>query len=367
MPAISMETMLEATRLTRAGRLMEATALLRGQEQPGSAPNVPPDSPFIDMVPPLDPGGSWSESGTAPSHQAPGPADAPQGMGSFKSHSFRGPEGQRAYKLYVPSGEADRRPLIVMLHGCTQSPDDFAIGTGMNRLADEHGMLVAYPAQSQSANAKKCWNWFQAKDQKRVGGEPAIIAAITRQIAGEHAFDPDRVYIAGLSAGGAAAAIMGEVYPDIFAAVGVHSGLARGAARDMPSAFTAMRAGGNDLPARSAGGDAHFVPTILFHGDRDATVHPVNGDQVLAQSRAAADRLSVRRTSGTTPAGLRYTVTVEETADGQPVLEHWLVHGAGHAWSGGHAAGSFTEPRGPDASREMVRFFLANPRPRASS
>lgn len=362
MPAISMETMLEATRLTRAGRLIEATALLRGQEPAGSTPHVPPKSPFIDMVPPLVPGGIWSEPEAAPSRPAARPGEAPQGVGSFRSHSFRGPEGQRAYKLYIPAGEGRRRPLIVMLHGCTQSPDDFATGTGMNVLADEHDMLVAYPAQSQAANAKKCWNWFQEKDQKRVGGEPAIIAALTRQIMAEHAVDPDRVYIAGLSAGGAAAVIMGEVYPDLFAAVGVHSGLACGAARDMSSAFMAMRAGGNDLPARNAGGDAQFVPTILFHGDRDATVHPVNGDQVLAQSRAAADGLSAKRTSGSTSAGLRYSVTVEETAKGRPVLEHWLVHGAGHAWSGGHPAGTFTEPRGPDASREMVRFFLVNPK-----
>lgn len=360
MPTISMETMLEATRLTRSGRLKEATALLRGEAQAAPAPGAPPNLPFIDMVPPTGPGGSWSEA--SPSPEAPRSAETSRGTGRFESHAFRGPEGQRAYKLYVPSGEAGRRPLIVMLHGCTQSPDDFATGTGMNRLADEHGMLVAYPEQSQAANAKKCWNWFQAKDQKREGGEPAIIAAITRQVMARHAIDPDRVYIAGLSAGGAAAAIMGEVYPDLFAAVGVHSGLACGAARDMPSAFMAMRAGGNDLPARNAGDGPPFVPTILFHGDRDATVHPVNGDQVLAQSRATADRLSTRRTSGTTPAGLRYSVTVEETAEGKPVLEHWRVHGAGHAWSGGHVAGTFTEPRGPDASREMVRFFLINPK-----
>ncbi|MFN3500069.1 MAG: alpha/beta hydrolase family esterase [Pannonibacter indicus] len=361
MPLVSMERMLEATRLTRAGRLMEATALLRGQEPTTSQPDMaPPGSPVIDMVPPLTPDGSWSVQRAHHSDQTP-----PAGKGSFKAHIYRGPEGARAYKLYVPAGEpGSSRPLIVMLHGCTQSPDDFATGTGMNQLADQHGMLIAYPAQSQSANAQKCWNWFQAKDQKRAGGEPAIIAAITRRIVDEYAVDKDRVYIAGLSAGGAAAAVMGEVYPDIFAAVGVHSGLACGAARDMTTAFTAMRAGGNDLPTRSPERGARFVPTILFHGDRDATVHPVNGEQVLAQSRAASERLAAEQTSGTAPGGLRYTVTVEVNIQGQPVLEHWLVHGAGHAWSGGSAAGSYTEPRGPDASREMVRFFLANARNR---
>jgi poly(hydroxyalkanoate) depolymerase family esterase len=359
MPAVSMEAMIEATRLTRAGRLLEATALLRGQ-----APFAdPPDKaaagrPFLDLTP-APPQGSWTVPGTQGPDQA-----MVRGKGHFADRHYRGREGDRSYKLYVPAGGAGRpRPLIVMLHGCTQSPDDFATGTGMNRLADEHDMLIAYPGQSQAANAQKCWNWFRARDQRRVGGEPSIIAGITRQIAGDVAVDPDRVFIAGLSAGGAAAAVMGEVYPDIFAAVGVHSGLACGAARDMASALTAMRAGAAELPHRSPSAGARFVPTILFHGDRDMTVHPVNADQVLAQSRAAAGTLIIRTTSGTTAAGLRYTLTVEELPEGRPVIERWLVHGAGHAWSGGNAAGTFTEPRGPDASREMVRFFLANPRP----
>jgi poly(hydroxyalkanoate) depolymerase family esterase len=359
MPAVSMEAMLEATRLTRAGRLMEATALLRGQPLLADPPEkADAGRPSLDLSP-EPPHGRWTVPGAAMADQA-----MVQGRGHFADHLYRGRDGHRTYKLYVPAGHAARpRPLVVMLHGCTQSPDDFATGTGMNRLADAHDMLIAYPGQSQAANAQKCWNWFRTKDQKRVGGEPSIIAGITRQIAGEFAVDPDRVFIAGLSAGGAAAAVMGEVYPDIFAAVGVHSGLACGAARDMTSALTAMRGGAAELPQRSPSAGARFVPTILFHGDRDMTVHPVNADQVLAQSRAAAGTLIIRTTSGTTAAGLRYSVTVEELPEGRPVIERWLVHGAGHAWSGGNASGTFTEPRGPDASREMVRFFLANPKP----
>ena len=242
-----------------------------------------------------------------------------------------------------------------MLHGCTQSPDDFATGTRMNELAEEQTILVAYPAQPQSANASKCWNWFSAADQHRDQGEPSLIAGITRQIIQDFPVETGRVYIAGLSAGGAAAAIMGFTYPDLYAAIGVHSGLACGAARDVPSAFAAMRQGASMAGARRDGQAA--VPTIVFHGDRDTTVSPINGDQVIAQSKAAADfRGTV--SLGETPTGVSYTRTVQANESGRPMLEQWVLHEVGHAWSGGSSAGSYTEPRGPDASREMMRFFL---------
>jgi poly(hydroxyalkanoate) depolymerase family esterase len=212
--------------------------------------------------------------------------------GTFLAKSFNNAAGTRAYKLYVPSRRADGpRPLIVMLHGCTQSADDFAAGTRMNFAAEEHGCFVAYPEQPAAANVSRCWNWFKGGDQQRGMGEPALIAGITRQIMADYAIDPRRIYVAGLSAGGAAAAIMGETYPDLYAGVGVHSGLACGAARELPSAFAAMR---GDAPARTskpAGRDVgHAMPTIVFHGDRDTTVHPRNGAHVVARAGSFAAR-----------------------------------------------------------------------------
>lgn len=264
------------------------------------------------------------------------------------------------YKLYIPSSyEAlSPVPLVVMLHGCTQSPDDFARGTRMNTLAEEQTFLVAYPGQSQTANASKCWNWFRTGDQQRGRGEPALIAGITRQVMHDFSVDTKRVYVAGLSAGGAAAAIMGATYPELYAAVGVHSGLACGAASDLPSAFAAMQRGGRVSAAgvQRAGKFPRVVPTIVFHGDSDTTVHRVNGDQVIGQARGAT---SLRQTEsqGVSEGGVAYTRTVQADESGHPVLEQWIFHGAGHAWSGGSPDGSYTDPRGPDASREMLRFF----------
>jgi poly(hydroxyalkanoate) depolymerase family esterase len=368
------KNILEATHLTRQGRLKEALALLRGaplspavavcekREMRGS---------ILDMMPPQAAGGAW----TAPQYcgalgkgfgglgqrytvePAVGrarlsiPDDA-----RFEERVFANAAGSRHYKLYVPSrytGEA--LPLVVMLHGCTQSPDDFAAGTRMNDVAEEHTFLVAYPAQAQSANISKCWNWFNANDQQRDRGEPSIIAGITREIMGDFQVEPGRVYIAGLSAGGAAAAIMGSAYPDLYAAIGVHSGLACGAASDLPSAFAAMRTGAAArLPHHD--GARTLIPTIVFHGDRDTTVNLVNGDEVITQSKAAA-YLRAEVIQGEA-GGLHYTRTVHLDEGGQPVLEQWLLHGGGHAWSGGSAVGSYTDPRGPDASREMMRFFF---------
>lgn len=268
--------------------------------------------------------------------------------GTFIEGSHANAAGRRDYKLYVPRSHAGApAPLLVMLHGCGQDPDDFARGTGMNLLADESGCLVLYPAQSTGANPSRCWNWFNAMDQRRGQGEPSIIAGMTLAVMENHAIDPAQVYVAGLSAGGAMATIMGTLYPDLYAAVGVHSGLPFASAYDLPSALAAMN---GDFRRGQAVGRP--LPIIVFHGDRDTTVHPANGDELV---RHLAQRGMAE--PGRVPDGHAYTRTLYPDEAGGVHAEHWLVHGAGHAWFGGNARGSYTDGRGPDASREMMRFF----------
>jgi poly(hydroxyalkanoate) depolymerase family esterase len=235
-------------------------------------------------------------------------------------------------------------PLVVMLHGCKQDAEDFAAGTRMNRLADHLGFAVVYPVQSTKANVSGCWNWFQPEHQQREG-EPSLIAGITREVVTRYGLDARSVYVAGLSAGGAMAAVMGNAYPELYAAMGIHSGLGYAAARDLPSAFAAMRGKG----ARNASTPA--IPTIVFHGDDDTTVHPSNGEHTVTGTLETVEKGHIN--------GRAFTRTTHRNAEGRTVLEHWLVHGAGHAWSGGSARGSFADPAGPDASREMLRFFMA--------
>lgn len=294
------------------------------------------------------------------------PERATTGQGQFLVHSFAMPTGSLAYKLYLPAGydagAATAYPLLVMLHGCTQNPDDFAAGTRMNALADQHGFLVAYPAQSAHANGSKCWNWFRPQDQSRGAGEPAFIAGMTRQLIARERVDASRVYVAGLSAGAAMAVVLGRTYPDLYAAVGAHSGLPYAAAHDVGSAFAAMKSGAP--PRRRASPGHPRVATIVFHGDRDATVSLANGAAIVAQA-SGADRagvLAASQQSGTANGGRGYTRTEYRDPAGTLVVEDWQVHGGGHAWMGGSASGSYTDPQGPDASAEMVRFFLQHAR-----
>jgi poly(hydroxyalkanoate) depolymerase family esterase len=382
----------EATRLTRAGQLVEATALLQrmlqGDSAPGPTSRSDAQTPFArlgpptidakaDLVeeresretsqatsvrgrkrpPPLDGMREFSGLGLrGPIRRAPPSTSdiVPEGT-RFIAGNFRNAAGSRTYKLFIPSrSQGQALPLVVMLHGCTQSPDDFAAGTRMNFLAEEQNCFVAYPEQPSGSNQAKCWNWFRTGDQQRGGGEPSLIAGITRQIMRDYSIDPKRVYVGGLSAGGAAAAIMGATHADLYAAVGIHSGLACGVASDLPSAFVAMRQGGGSEAIVDGG---PCVPTIVFHGDRDTTVHPNNGDRILQQS-AKATRPTANVLRGRVPDGHAYTRTILIDGGGPAISEHWNIHGAGHAWSGGSPAGSYTDPRGPDATREMLRFFL---------
>ncbi len=277
---------------------------------------------------------------------------APALPGKFVDGSFTNAAGTRTYKLYIPSNYTGAKvPLVVMLHGCTQDPDDFANGTQMNLLAEEMGCLVVYPAQSQQANASRCWNWFSAVDQTRGQGEPSIIAGITETVIHNYAVDTGQVYVAGLSAGGAMATIMGTLYPELYAAVGVHSGLPFASAKDLPSALAAMKGKfGSCTPGTTS------IPIIVFHGDKDTTVHPACGDGLIKQGTHPASKDIVVE-PGRVPDGHAYTRTVHQRADGTPQVEQWLIHGAGHAWSGGSAHGTYTDGKGPDASREMMRFF----------
>src|SRR5438477_1239564 len=389
----------EATRLTRAGQLVEATVLLqrmlRGETAPdatsGATGRIAPtgrEPPTIDAKADAIDGADRPHLARATPAQPrmlralldrprerPGrgqpkvtkraplstPDIVPEG-GRFIDGTYSNPAGSRAYRLFIPSRyQGQPLPLVVMLHGCTQSPDDFAAGTRMNFIAEEQTCFVVYPAQPSEANRAKCWNWFRTADQQRGRGEPSLIAGITRQIIRDYAVDPKHVYVGGLSAGAAAAAIMGTTYNDLYAAVGVHSGLACGAATDLPSAFVAMRQGGGS-DDRVILGDGPPVPTIVFHGDRDITVHPNNGDHILEQSiRTTSTQKKVHR--GRAPGGHAYTRTIHTDASGRGIVEHWNIHGAGHAWSGGSPAGSYTDPRGPDATREMLRFFLEHSLP----
>jgi poly(hydroxyalkanoate) depolymerase family esterase len=323
MPDQLNDSMAEATRLTRAGRLADATALIQ-QSLNGGQPGAGTPRP-------------------ARSTRTPRPAAGTR----LLDGSYRNTAGTRGYKLYVPRGYTGQAvPLVVLLHGCTQTAADFAAGTRMNELAERETFLVAYPEQAAKANGQRCWNWFLPAHQRRDAGEPSLLAGITRQVMETHAVDPGRVFVAGLSAGGAMAAVLAATYPDLYAAAGVHSGLAHRSAHDVSSAFAAMKEG----PPAEPRAPGQHIPLIVFQGVRDTTVAPANAAALLSPWSATATPETVT--------GPGWTRRVWRDHAGTAVAEWWSVDNLGHAWSGGSRDGSFTNPAGPDASAELVRFFL---------
>ena len=351
-------SVLDKLKLTHSKRLMEATqqiqAALSGRTQAANEPepsvsfkysgkSVRPLAQVVQTLQKLKQSSfPLGKAGKGPSVTEPEIVDGAK----FYTRSFSCNAGSRTYKLYLPHYKPNaKRPLLIMLHGCKQNPSDFAVGTRMNALAETHGILVAYPAQTQSDNPSACWNWFNPVHQKHGTGEPAIIAGLTQEIMKSYDIDKNKVFVAGLSAGGAMAVVMGETYPQLFSAVGVHSGLPYRSANDVVSAFAAMR---GDAPQTNT---TPKLRTIVFHGDADSTVAPSNGANIV--NEASFSPLYCQVTN-------EYTQRIARDTQGLSVFEHWLVHGGGHAWSGGNSEGSYTDPSGPNASAEMIRFFLGS-------
>ncbi len=361
-----MEAMRHATQLVRSRGPMAATRFIQGLLRPNRAPrpSEPSEPVDIDIEPKtevLDP------VGTPDLHAPAAPASLPAASGEFLEQRFSGHAGSRNYKLYVPSGDTTTPlPLLVMLHGCTQNPDDFATGTRANRWGQSRRCLVVYPEQIQRANSHRCWNWFRPHDQQAGRGEPAIIAGIVKQVIDEHRVDTRRAYVAGLSAGGAMAAIMAREYPELFAAAAVHSGLPAGVAHDVTSALSVMKTGRAKFGSSTGATPAirRMVPIIALHGDTDSTVNPANSDRLI-ESAVEMHRLlnpdsplqKIAQTINATDNSRAVQRTRYLASGGASIIEQWVIRGAGHAWSGGDAAGSYADARGPDATAAILDFF----------
>jgi poly(hydroxyalkanoate) depolymerase family esterase len=299
----------------------------------------------------------------------------PSPRGQFQTGEHRSGGHLLEYRLFRPAAAPPSQaghPLLVMLHGCTQDADDFATGTRMNRLAEENSFLVVYPIQPAAGHPQKCWNWYEPAHQARGAGEPARIAALVQDLIGSERVDPARVYIAGVSAGGAMALTLAAQYPELFAAVGVHSAIAVGAASGVQEALLAMRDGPAagraeaEVIVSAMGSRARLVPLILFHGAADQVVAVANAERLESQWVQAAARIAgamqLERASSERQAGGRKINHRTTRLGTQTVVESWLVEGLGHAWSGGSTDGSYTDPAGPDASAEMMRSFATHSR-----
>lgn len=306
----------------------------------------------------------------------PAPAAADRAHpGHWVSGAFAGPAGSRQYTLYVP-GNYDpvrKHMLVVLLHGCTQDAADIARGTRIAEHADREGFLAVLPEQPASANAKKCWNWYDPAHQSRDAGEPSLIAGITEQVRRDYAVDEARIHLAGISAGAAMASIVAVAYPERYASIAIHSGLPWGAAHDVMTALGAMAKGIPDADAlgiaalRAMGARARAIPVLVVHGGSDAVLVPANGRQATRQwavtdARAlGVDSLTPRGDESGVANGYHWTRSSLADARGRVMIEQLTVQELGHAWSGGSRQGTFTDERGPDAMDAVVRFFLAHP------
>jgi poly(hydroxyalkanoate) depolymerase family esterase len=371
MDARQMTAMAEATRLTRQGRLLEATSLIQRTLGGPALTQRSPDAPSAGeatrprrILPRWIPRRRTVPSRSTADLHRPATPGVRGSAAQFDAFSYTNAGGTRAYRLYVPASHTGAPlPLVVMLHGGTQDAATFAAATGMNDLAERHGFLVAYPEQPRSANPGKFWNWFVPGHQRRGTGEPSLIAGITGQVIDRYGVDATRVYVAGFSAGGAMAAVMAAAYPDVYAAVGVHSGVPYAAASNVASGFAAMKQGA----PRTARPAARHVPLIVFHGDLDATVAPANAAGLIDDALTAASpdgrpgTAATTVTTGQMPGGHTYTRTCYQDPAGSALAELWTIHQGGHAWSGGVPHGSYTDPRGPNASAELIRFFNEHP------
>jgi len=365
------QTLLKASRLTHASRFIQrAFATLGFLSAPGKLVGKGfRGKPSAAAANDASLKRNSSPSATKQNVRSDAARDDAATHGFFTEAVFPFGGAHHPYRLYVPASKAglpvfaSALPLIVLLHGCKQNALDFAQGTAMNTLADQNACMVLYPEQIPTANSSRCWNWFATGHQQRGVGEPGMIAALTQHVMASRQLgarvDAERIYIAGLSAGGAMAAVVAGLYPDIFAAVGVHSGLPSGAARGMLSAFGAMQRGAKGQPAAA-------LPTIVFHGTGDRTVHPANGENIsnaalaaLRGSGLALVKSSSKSATANDPDQSTPTEkTVYRAANGPSYLEHWRVEKGPHAWSGGNASGSYTDPDGPSASAAMLAFFL---------
>ncbi|HMJ34295.1 MAG TPA: PHB depolymerase family esterase [Baekduia sp.] len=300
-----------------------------------------------------------------------------QAAGKTFTGTYTGSAGALDYQAYVPSTykAGTAVPLVVALHGCTETADVFRQLTRWDALAEAKGFIVVFPQQSHSGNNLECWNFFQQAHMARDQGEPALIAGITQWVQQHYTVDPHRIYVNGLSAGGAMASVMAATYPDLYAAAGIGSGCEYAATAACAGYKSADPVAAGQQAYQAMGSHARPMPVILFEGDQDTTVPPVNAQQLVQQWQVTDDyadgggkdgSVPVQPTAvthGTSSGGQGYTVTTYSDRDEGELMQSWLVAGMGHAWSGGCGCQQYSDPAGPDETAAMYTFFMAHPMP----